>query len=137
MGKKTIIIDTERTERGYSGACDLLPGWIVASTGDFDRFKREVADSIRFYVDCARADGDEYPSVLDGDYQVEYRFDVRSLLAHYQNVFSFSALQAITGINQKQLAHYAAGRSKPRGRQSERIAEGLHKLAVELMSVRL
>lgn len=49
-----VVIETARTENGYSGACELLPGWIVATTGDFDNFKKEVVDSIRFYVDCAK-----------------------------------------------------------------------------------
>ena len=41
-----VVIETARTENGYSGACELLPGWIVATTGDFDNFKKEVVDSI-------------------------------------------------------------------------------------------
>ena len=117
-----VVIETARTENGYSGACELLPGWIVATTGDFDNFKKEVVDSIRFYVDCAKN-------------ELVYKFDVQSLLLYYQGIFSFSALQTITGINQKQLAHYAAGRSKPRPQQAEKIARGLHDLAKDLMSV--
>lgn len=130
-----VVIETARTENGYSGACELLPGWIVATTGDFDNFKKEVVDSIRFYVDSAQKDGDEYPAVFDGEYELMYKFDVQSLLLYYQGIFSFSALQTITGINQKQLAHYAAGRSKPRPQQAEKIAKGLHDLAKDLMSV--
>ena len=88
-----VVIETARTENGYSGACELLPGWIVATTGDFDNFKKEVVDSIRFYVDCAKKDGDEYPAVFDGEYELVYKFDVQSLLLYYQGIFSFSALQ--------------------------------------------
>ena len=130
-----VVIETARTENGYSGACELLPGWIVATTGDLDNSKKEVVVSIRFYVDCSKKDGDEYPAVFDGEYELVYKFDVQSLLLYYQGIFSFSALQTITGINQKQLAHYAAGRSKPRPQQAEKIARGLHDLAKDLMSV--
>lgn len=130
-----IVIDTARTENGYSGACKLLPGWIVACSGSFEEFKSEVKESIDFYINCAKKDGDEYPSVFDEDYEVIYKFDVQSLLLYYQGIFSFSALQTITGINQKQLAHYAAGRSKPRPQQAEKIAKGLHDLAQDLMTV--
>jgi len=56
-------------------------------------------------------------------------------LQFYQGIFSYSALENITGINQKQLAHYAAGRSKPRKRQSEKIASGLRTLAEEMMCI--
>ena len=97
--------------------------------------KREVKESIDFYVECAKADGEVYPSILDSDYEIIYKFDVRSLLEYYRGIFSFSALQTITGINQKQLAHYASGISKPRPQQARKIADGLHKLAAELLTV--
>lgn len=64
-----------------------------------------------------------------------YRFNVQSLLEFYRGIFSFSALQTITGINQKQLAHYAAGISKPRKEQADKIASGLRRLAEELSAV--
>ena len=65
----SVIMNTARTENGYSCACDLLPGWVVACSGDFEQFKKEVEDSIKFYVDCAKEDGDEYPAVFDGEYE--------------------------------------------------------------------
>lgn len=128
-------MNVSRTDAGYCCDCDLLPGWVVAHDGDFDSFKEYVQESIDFYVDCARTDGDEYPSVFDGEYEVVYKFDVASLLEHYRGIFSFSALQTITGINQKQLCHYASGISKPREKQARKIAEGLHSLARDLMAV--
>lgn len=83
----------------------------------------------------ARKDERPYPAVFDGEYEIVYKFDVRSVLEHYRGVFSLSALQTITRINQKQLAHYASGLSKPRKAQAEKIAEGLHKLADELRTI--
>jgi len=132
---KKVTITTAKTERGYSGNCELLPNWIVACSGSFSEFKKEVIESIQFYIDCAKEDGIAYPSVFDEDYELEYKFDVQSLLQFYQGIFSYSALENITGINQKQLAHYAAGRSKPRKRQSEKIASGLRTLAEEMMCI--
>ena len=134
---KKITITTARTERGYSGSCELLTGWIVACSGSFNEFQKEVVESIQFYIDCAKEDHESYPSVFDEPYELEYKFDVQSLLLFYQGIFSFSALENITGINQKQLAHYAAGRSKPRKQQSEKIAKGLRNLAQEMMCITL
>lgn len=134
---KKVTINTARTERGYSGNCELLGGWIVACSGSFSEFKKEVEDSIQFYIDCSKEDNIDYPSVFDGDYELEYKFDVQSLLLFYQGIFSYSALENITGINQKQLSHYAAGRSKPRKQQSEKIAKGLKSLAEEMMCITL
>lgn len=130
-----VIIETGKTEGGYSCSCALLPGWVVAYSGDFDGFRSYVEDSIAFYIEGAREDGRDVPSVFNGEYELVYKFDVRSLLESYRGIFSFSALQTITGINQKQLAHYASGVSKPRGKQAEKIATGLRHLARELQVV--
>lgn len=130
-----VIMNTARTENGYSCACDLLPGWIVAYTGDFDGFRAYVQESLDFYLEGAKEDGEKYPHIFDGPYEIVYKFDVQSLLEYYRGIFSFSALQTITGINQKQLAHYASGISKPRPAQAEKIANGLHNLAKELQVV--
>lgn len=130
-----VIMNTARTEKGYSCACDLLPGWVVAYSGNFEDFKQYVRESIDFYVEGAKEDGKDYPAVFDGEYDITYKFDVQSLLEYYRGIFSFAALQQITGINQRQLCHYASGRSKPRPQQAKKIADGLHKLAKELQSV--
>ena len=132
---KSSFINVARTESGYSASCDLLPGWVVAVTGGFDELENEVKESIEFYVECAKSDNEIYPEILDEAYKIEYKFDIQSLLCFYQSIFSFSALQHLTGINQKQLSHYAAGRSKPRKEQAVRIVTGLHKLADELTRV--
>ena len=99
-----VVIKTARVDDCYSGACEILPGWVVACTGSFEDFQKEVKDSIRFYVDCARKDKEEYPAIFDNDFELVYKFDVQSLLLYYQGIFSFSALQAITGKNQKETA---------------------------------
>lgn len=132
---KNLTMNTAITENGYSCTCDLLPGWVVANSGSFEEFMKEVCESIDFYKRCAIADGEEYPSLLDEEYEIKYKFNVRSLLEHYRGIFSFSALQTITGINQKQLAHYASGVSTPREQSARKIAEGLQRLASELSAV--
>lgn len=131
-----LIINTSKTDKGYCCSCDIIPGWVVAYEGDFDGFENYVRESIAFYVECAKSDGEAYPEILDAtDLAIHYRFDVQSLLAHYQNIFSFSALQYITGVNQRQLWHYAAGRSKPRPKQAEKIVSALNHLGKELVSL--
>ena len=130
-----LILNTSKTPEGYSASCDLLPGWVVAFTGNFDEFKEYVLESIDFFVECAKNDGEEYPAIFDEEYQISYKFDIQSLLCHYQNIFSFAALQHITGVNQRQLWHYAAGRSKPRRSQAEKIVASLNKLGKELTTL--
>lgn len=133
--KENVMVDTVRTKNGYSCACDLLPGLVVAHTGDFDAFKKEVEDSVRFCIDCAKRDGEAYPAVFDGDYEFVYKFNMQSLLEFYRGIFSFASLETIKAINQKQLVHYTSGISKPRHKQAEKIANGLHRLAKEMMGI--
>ncbi len=130
-----VVVNVARTETGYCAGCDLLPGWIVTYEDDWKDFQAYVQESIDFYVECARQDGDRYSAIFDGEYEVEYLFDIQSLLCYYQSIFSFAALQHLTGINQKQLCHYASGRSKPRLAQKKKIIDGLHKLADDLHRV--
>ncbi|MDE6296648.1 MAG: hypothetical protein K2L89_02280 [Muribaculaceae bacterium] len=131
-----LVINASKTEDGYSASSDLMPGWVVAYEGDFSGFEAYVRESIDFYVECAVNDGEQVPDLLkDKDLTLRFRFDVQSLLLHYQSIFSFSALEHITGVNQKQLGHYAAGRSHPRKKQATKIVDALNDLGKELVSL--
>ena len=118
-----VIMKAARTDNGYCCSCDIIPGWVVAYTGDIDGFKGR------------REKGEDYPKVFDGEYELVYDFDIATLLDYYRGVFSFSALQTITGINQKQLAHYASRVSSPRPKQAKKIKVGLRKLAKDIEMV--
>lgn len=133
--KNIVTMKTSRTDNGYCCVCDLLPGWIVAYTGDIDGFKSYVKESIDFYIEGRKEDGESYPAVFDADYNIAYDFDIPTLLDYYRGIFSFSALQSITGINQKQLSHYASGISRPRPKQAQKIKTGLRRLAKDIETV--
>jgi hypothetical protein len=130
-----VIISTSKTENGFSASCELLPGWIVAFTGNFSEFVNYVKESIGFYVDCAKMDHDPYPTEFDNDYELLFKMDIQSLLYCYDKILTRAALSRMTGINQRQLGHYICGRSKPRKPQSERIVNALHELGKELQSI--
>lgn len=72
---RQLVMTTGITETGYCCSCDLLPGWVVAASGGFEEFKKEVRESIDFYVECAKAEGEEYPAILDEEYEIIYKFD--------------------------------------------------------------
>ena len=60
-----VIISTSKTENGFSASCELLPGWVVAFTGNFSGFAKYVQESVDFYIECAKEDKREYPKVFD------------------------------------------------------------------------
>ena len=133
----TILMHATHTDTGWCCWCDLLPGWTTSHGHDFSKFERFVYESVDFYVECARNDDEEYPAILNEDYRVVYDFDICGLLNYYKGILSLSGLQIITGVNQKQLAHYAAGRSKPRKQMADRIATSLRAFGEKLQGTAL
>ncbi len=79
----------------------------------------------------------EWPDVLKEEYDIEYKYDTESFLSYYERIFSKPALERLTGINQKQLHHYATGLKKPREPQRKKIESALHKMGNELLSIKL
>jgi hypothetical protein len=130
-----VIVNVGKTPNGYSASIDLLDGWVLGMTGSFAEFQKELAESIKIFTEWAKKGGDAYPAVLDGEYEFEYKFDVESLLLHYNGIISRAALSRMTGINERQLGHYTCGRSRPRREQSARIVTALHSLGKELTSI--
>lgn len=120
-----LVMKTSYYEGQYGCICEQLPGWDASYRGKFDEFDAYVRESINFYVDSAKKYGDDYPSLLDGAYELEYDLNAAALLAKLTETFTFAGLQTITGINQKQLAHYMSGRSTPRPQQLEKIRTGV------------
>ena len=77
---KKVKVNVAKTPEGYCANLDILDGFIVAVTGTVMDLKREVTESIEFYVDCAKKDKEKYPAVFDTEYELEYKLTVESLL---------------------------------------------------------
>lgn len=129
-----VIVRVGKTENNYSACVEGLDGFVCAAD-TFEELKKEVVDGIKFHVDGLREEGYPIPEPFDSDYELTYKWDVESLLDYYKGVLTLSALERITGINQNQLGHYAAGRSKPRKPQIEKIENALHELGKELCTI--
>lgn len=129
-----VIVRIAKTENNYSAAVEGLDGF-VCTAATFGELKQEVIDGIAFHLEGLREDGDPIPAPFDGEYELEYKWDVESLLDYYKGVLTLSALERITGINQNQLGHYAAGRSRPRKQQVKKIETALHRLGEELSAI--
>ena len=136
--KEIIKVFVEWTEKNFSASLsDNVPGAVVIAAKDISELKREVTETLRFHVEGMLADGDEIPQWLaDGDYELEYEYISAAALIHACEPYAtIAALSRVTGINQKQLSHYANGLRNPRPEQRKRIVEGLHSIGRELLSV--
>lgn len=134
MNRITVII--ERAENNFSAYVREVDG-ITATGKSIDEIKASISGAIEeFKAACIELDC-EIPSELMGDYEIVFELDIRSLLEIYQGIFTKSGLERLTGINQKQLWHYAKGISKPRQEQRKKIESALHRLGSELVSLSL
>ena len=65
-----------------------------------------------------------------------FYYDIASFLDHYSKMLSKSGLEAITGINQKQLGHYYNGNKHPRPETVKKIQQSIYAFAGTLQQVR-
>ena len=110
---------------------------VTVSGKDLAEVEEKMGAAVALYVESCRQQGIEYDVRLAEDYDLQFRIDAATFINYYSNIFTKAALSRITGINERQLWHYAAGVHKPRKRQLEKIQNGISALTVELRSVSL
>lgn len=133
---KTLTVIIERTENNYSAYIDGVDG-IVVTGQSVKEIKRNIISAIDALKDECKEFGGEIPEGLEGDYSLTFKMDVKSVLDFYSHVFTKSGLERITGINQKQLWHYASGNRTPRPEQALKLENALHDLGEELLAINL
>ena len=134
--KHTLNATIECMENGYSAYIENLDG-VVATGSTVDEIKKNLISALDDYVETCKELNIKPPVELTGNYQIDFSMDVKSLLALYDGIFTKSGLERLTGINQKQLWHYANGLSKPRRAQVLKIENALHRLGNELIAIHL
>ena len=133
---KKNIVEISFVNKNFSAHVPLLLGCV--STGSTpDEMKENISEAIKFHLEGMKEDGDAIPDSFTGDFELEFKFDIQSLLKYYKNVITGSALEKYSGINQKQLNHYANLHRKPKAEQIKKIESAFHNLGKELMSVKL
>lgn len=132
----TLHAVIEKADADYSAYVEELTG--VGGVGDtLDEVKTSLEEALVVLKEACIDYGDPIPEELQGEYQIVFRMDTKSFLQMYCKIFTKSALERLTGINQKQLWHYANGLSKPRPAQVKKIERALHQLGEELLSLEL
>jgi predicted RNase H-like HicB family nuclease len=134
MSRKKIQIVIERSSDLFSAYAENVEG-VYGSGETVAEAKASIEKSIKLLLKYNKKE--ILPDLLKKKYDIVYRFDVESLLNYYKGIFTNAALERMTGINQKQLQHYASGLKKPRETQIKKIETALHNLGEELMAVAL
>lgn len=109
---------------------------MIATARSLAKLKENFEESLKLHIEGCVADGDSLPKYLvDGYYAFEYNLDTAALLRDAETYTTMAAISRASGINQKQLSHYANGLKQPRPLQRERIINGLHLIGSHIMAL--
>lgn len=99
--------------------------------------QKEAKETLDFHVEGMLKDGDDVPEWLrNGDYEFVFHPEsTAALLRCSEDYTTMAAIARASGVNQRQLSHYANGLKKPRPQQRQRIVAGLHKIGRQLLAV--
>jgi predicted RNase H-like HicB family nuclease len=131
-----VKVDVSYEGGGYGASIDILPG-CIAVADSFKELRTLLKEGMAMHLQSMREDGDPIPDAFNGEYKLVYKLDAQALLATYDGIFTKAALSRMSGINEKQLWHYAMGVRRPRPAQREKITRALHGLGKELIDVEL
>lgn len=126
--KAQIIIErgNDGTFSAYIGT-DNIPYGIL---GDGNSVKETIADFNNSYEEMKAHFKANDLEFIELDF--EFKYDMASFLSYYKKILSLSGLEAVTGVNQRQLGHYLSGHRKPSRVTTEKIEKNLHEFAEEL-----
>lgn len=128
---RTVEVIVEHTGKNLSAYIENAP---VITVGDnMAEIEANMKEAVELYLE----DNLNPCEVLSGDFELKFIIDAATFINYYSGIFTKAALSRITGINERQLWHYAAGVHKPRKTQLEKMQKGIKSLAAELSSVSL
>ena len=135
---KKIVVNVSWFGKNFGAAVDeSVPGAVVLTAKTFEQLQKDVPETLRFHVEGLIEDEDEeVPEWLaKGEYELEWNLDTAALLQVCGQFATLAAISRASGVNERQLSHYANGTKKPRQPQRQRIVEGLHKIGRALIAV--
>nr|DAS27115.1 MAG TPA: antitoxin [Caudoviricetes sp.] len=128
---KTVEVIVEHAGKNLSAYIEGAPIITVGNS------MAEVEFNMREAIDLYLEDNPNPVDILSGEFELNFKIDAATFINYYSNIFTKAALSRITGINERQLWHYAAGVHKPRKQQIEKIQQGIRALTKELSSISL
>ncbi|MBO6079469.1 MAG: antitoxin HicB [Bacteroidales bacterium] len=127
----TIEIIVEHAGKNLSAYMEDAPIFTVGK--DLKEIEKNIREAIDFYLE----DNPNPSPALTDNYKLVFKIDTATFINYYSGVFTKAALSRITGINERQLWHYAAGVHKPRKKQTEKMQNGIKLLSHELEAIQL
>jgi predicted RNase H-like HicB family nuclease len=136
---KTIKVIVGWAGKNYS-ACtddyDTLNGIILVTSKTLEGLEKEMKSALEFHFEGCITDGDILPEWLkSGEYKLDFVLETSAILHRLDGIITRSAIARATGIDQRQIGHYASGHRRPRPAMREKIIRGIHSISHELAMV--
>lgn len=132
-----IDVNVNWTEDNY--CCSWLDGQggvVLVTSKTLDGLKADFEESLMLHIEGCVADGDVMPDYLvKGDYDIVYHLDASALIRVAEGFTTMSVISKVSGINAKQLSHYANGNKTPRAQQMDRIRAALAVIGAQLVAL--
>ena len=132
---KTVEVIVEHAGNNLSAYIEGAP--VITVGNDVKEIEKNMKDAVELYLESCQEMNIAPVEVLQGEFTLKFKRDAATFINYYSNIFTKAALSRITGINERQLWHYAAGVHKPRKQQLEKIQKGINALTEELAAINL
>jgi len=110
-------------------------GSVLLTAESMEDVKAQFPETFDFHIEGMVSDGDYVPDYIKNkQYEFEYKLNTSAYLHNLDRIVTRAALSKVTGINERQLGHYAQGISKPRQEQVDKIKKGIEKIRTLLAS---
>nr|DAV64323.1 MAG TPA: antitoxin [Caudoviricetes sp.] len=132
---KTVEVIVEHAGNNLSAYIEGAPVMTVGN--DVKEIEKNMKEAVELYLESCQEMNIAPVEVLQGEFTLKFKIDAATFINYYSSIFTKAALSRITGINERQLWHYAAGVHKPRKQQLEKIQKGINALTEELAAINL
>lgn len=132
---KTVEVIVEHAGNNLSAYIEGAPVMTVGN--DVKEIEKNMKEAVDLYLESCKEMNIAPVEVLQGEFTLKFKIDAATFINYYSSIFTKAALSRITGINERQLWHYAAGVHKPRKQQLEKIQKGINALTEELAAINL
>lgn len=132
---KSVEAIVENTGNNLSAYIEGAP--VITVGNDVKEIEKNMKEAVELYLESCKEMNIAPVEVLQGEFTLKFKIDAATFINYYSSIFTKAALSRITGINERQLWHYAAGVHKPRKQQLEKIQKGINALTEELSAINL
>ena len=132
---KIVEVIVEHAGNNLSAYIEGAP--VITVGNDVKEIEKNMKEAVELYLDSCNEMNIAPVEILQGEFTLKFKIDAATFINYYSSIFTKAALSRITGINERQLWHYATGVHKPRKQQLEKIQKGINALTEELAAINL